>query len=525
MKNDSYWENRAAWDMYHRMEDAEQTADLLAKVYRNSSMLLTHKAKDIFEKYMTKHGLSETQAWNLLNTMQDQTSMEELLNALRNKDSDKTKQELLRELEAPAYRARIERLQDLLQQVDRVMQEVYQQEQLFDTSFFQNLSEATYYRSIYNIQKRTGYGFSFSNISQKQISQVLSMNWSGSHYSQRIWKNTQELSRTLKQELLVSLLTGRTDRETSEVIMNRCGAGAMQARRLVRTESCFLSGELTARSYEECGIEKYRYLATLDLRTSKICRELDGKIFSLKDRKPGKNYPPMHPWCRSTTISVISEETLRNMKRSAYNPKTGHTETVPANMTYDQWYNKYVKGNAQAEAEEKSIQNAASDKKQYERYREILGKDVPKHLADFQEMKYNDTEKWRFTKLDYQRRNELLQHPELKLPNAENAMAADAKFEKYLFGGSHPEGLAKGDAFSSRLGYDAENWNRLKKQIIAKAPQYPALSKGVNGYGKHMYEQKIVLCGLKGTPANVVVGWSADDKSVTMASAYIKEVK
>ena len=525
MKNDSYWENRAAWDMYHRMEDAEQTADLLAKVYRNSSMLLTHKAKDIFEKYMTKHGLSETQAWNLLNTMQDQTSLEELLNALRNKDSDKTKQELLRELEAPAYRVRIERLQDLLRQVDTVMQEVYQQEQLFDTSFFQNLCEDTYYRSIYNIQKQTGIGFSFSNISQKQIKQVLSMNWSGSHYSQRIWKNTQELSETLKQELLVSLLTGRTDRETSEVIMNRCGAGAMQARRLVRTESCFLSGELTARSYEECGIEKYRYLATLDLRTSKICRELDGKIFSMKDRKAGKNYPPMHPWCRSTTISVIDEDELRNMKRRAYNPKTGRTETVPANMTYDQWYKKYVKGNAQAEAEEKSVQNAASDKKQYERYREILGKDAPKRFADFQEMKYNDTEKWRFTKLDYQRRNELLQHPELKLPNAENAMAADAKFEKYLFGGSHPEGLAKGDAFSSRLGYDAENWNSLKKQIIARAPQYPALSKGVNGYGKHMYEQKIILYGLKGTPANVVVGWSADNKSVTMASAYIKEVK
>lgn len=525
MKNDSYWENRAAWDMYHRMENAEETADLLAKVYRNASMLLTYKAEDIFEKYMTKHGLSETQAWNLLNTMQDQTSLEELMNALRNKDSDKTKQELLRELEAPAYRVRIERLQDLLRQVDTVMQEVYQQEQLFDTGFFQNLCEDTYYHSIYSIQKRTGYGFGFSNISQKQIGQVLSMNWSGKHYSQRIWKNTQELSETLKQELLVSLLTGRTDRETSEVIMNRCGAGAMQARRLVRTESCFLSGELTARSYEECGIEKYRYLATLDLRTSKICRELDGKIFSMKDRKAGKNYPPMHPWCRSTTISVIDEDELRNMKRRAYNPKTGRTETIPANMTYDQWYKKYVKGNAQAEAEEKSVQNAASDKKQYERYREILGKDAPKRFADFQEMKYNDSEKWRFTKLDYQRRNELLQHPELKLPNAENAMAADAKFEKYLFGGSHPEGLAKGNAFSSRLGYDTENWNSLKKQIIARASQYPVLSKGVNGYGKHMYEQKIVLYGLKGTPANVVVGWSADDKSVTMASAYIKEVK
>ena len=394
MKNDSYWENRAAWDMYHRMEDAEQTADLLAKVYRNASMLITNKAKDIFEKYMTKHGLSETQAWNLLNTMQGQTSLEELLNALRNKDSDKTKQELFRELEAPAYRARMERLKDLLHQVDAVMQETYRQEQLFDTSFFQNLCEDVYYRSIYEVQKQTGLGFSFSNISKKQVKQVISMNWSGRHYSQRIWKNTQDLSKTLKQELLVSLLTGRTDRETSEVIMNRCGAGAMQARRLVRTESCFLSGELTARSYEECGIEKYRYLATLDLRTSEICRSLDGKIFSLKDRKVGKNYPPMHPWCRSTTISVIDEDELKNMKRRAYNPETGRTELVPASMTYEEWYKKYVKGNTKAEAEEKSIKNKHADREQYDRYKELLGKDMPKNFAEFQNLKYNEPERW-----------------------------------------------------------------------------------------------------------------------------------
>ena len=121
-------------------------------------------------------------------------------------------------------------------------------------------------------------------------------------------------------------------------------------------------------------------------------------------------------------------------------------------MTYEKWYEKYVKGDAKVETEEKSIKNKHSDREQYDRYKELLGKDVPKSFADFQEMKYNEPEKWRFMKLDYQRRNDLLQHPELKLPNAEKAMAADAKFEKYLFGGTHPEGLAKGKAFSDRLG-------------------------------------------------------------------------
>lgn len=74
--------------------------------------------------------------------------------------------------------------------------------------------------------------------------------------------------------------------------------------------------------------------------------------------------------------------------------KQGVQRWVPADMTYEQWYEKYVKGNLKAEAQEKAVKNASSDRKQYERYRELLGKDMPKHFADFQEMKYNEPEKW-----------------------------------------------------------------------------------------------------------------------------------
>lgn len=181
------------------------------------------------------------------------------------------------------------------------------------------------------------------------------MNWSGKHYSKRIWKNTDDLAKTIKDELLVSLLTGRTDRETAAVITEKFGGGAIAARRLIRTESCFFASELTAQAYKECGIKKYRYVATLDLRTSKICRELDGEVFLVSERQAGKNYPPMHPWCRSTTISDIDDETLSRMTRAAYNPETGRTEKVPANMTYDEWYQKYVKGNTKDRVGAKSI--------------------------------------------------------------------------------------------------------------------------------------------------------------------------
>ena len=102
-----YWEKRAAWDMYERMADAEDTADLVARIYRSASAQIVFSAQDIFEKYMTKHKLSKAEAWRFLNSIQDKDSIQKLLLELKNKDSGENKQELLKELEAPAYRAKI----------------------------------------------------------------------------------------------------------------------------------------------------------------------------------------------------------------------------------------------------------------------------------------------------------------------------------------------------------------------------------------------------------------------------------
>lgn len=168
--------------------------------------------------------------------------------------------------------------------------------------------------------ENAGVAFSFNHISEKQINKVLSMDWSGQNYSKRIWKNTQTLANTVKEELLINLLTGRTNREVAEIITNKFASGAAKARRLVRTESNFISSELNHEAYKEAGIEEYQYLATLDLRTSEICREMDGKIFKVSERKVGVNCNPMHLWCRSTTVPVVDRESLNDGTRSARDP-------------------------------------------------------------------------------------------------------------------------------------------------------------------------------------------------------------
>lgn len=194
-------------------------------------------------------------------------------------------------------------------------------------------------------------------------------------------------------------------------------------------------------------------------------------------------------------------------------------------MTYNDWYKKYVKGKQKAETQEKAIKNKSSDKEQYKRYQEVLGKDAPKSFTNFQELKYNNLDKWEFVKLDYKRRNELLEHPELKLPNVESAILPEPKFTKYLFDENSKKGYPKGKAFISRLGYSIDNWQELQSALKQGAMQYPARYVENNGYGDK-YMQKMVLYGLKDTPANVIVGWlKKPDGTMNLTSAYIKEVK
>lgn len=399
MSNQDYWERRKAQQMYEEMKSAEDTADEISKLYYHASQYLNYQTQKLFEKYQKKYHLSENEARRLLNTLHDKSSIEELKRALKTSSADT--EALLSQLESGAYAWRIEQLERLQDEIDDMMKNVYHQEKDFHTNHYVNMIKDGYYHRIFDMQKRTGLAFSFSKVDPKAVDLILKSKWSGTNYSDRIWKNTQGLAQTMKEELLINLMTGRTEYETSQIIANKFGSSVYAARRLVRTESAYVAQQIDEMSYKECEVERYRYLATLDLRTSLTCRMLDGQRFKVSEMQPGKNAPPMHPWCRSTTIADIDEETLSKLTRRARDPVTGKNYLVPANMTYQQWYEKYVAGNPQAQTNEKKEQNKARDERQQEEYQKVLGDKIPKELDKFQDLKYTDTEKWKELKEEF----------------------------------------------------------------------------------------------------------------------------
>lgn len=391
-----YWENRQAQAMYEDMKSAEEVSRELADLYAKASRQLSYEIEGIYEKFRDKHGLNDKEAMSLLNTLKDKNDITSLKQALAGKaKTDSEYADLLAKLESQAYGARIERLEQLQTEIDRMMQEVYQQEKKVTTSHYKDLATNSYYREIYNVQRRVGFQFSFSAVDPKKIDLLLKSAWSGANYSARIWKNTRGLAEDVKEQLMIGLLTGKREEEMAKEIANKYATGAFEARRLVRTESNFVNGQMQLAAYEECDAEQYEFVATLDLLTSEVCRELDGKVFPLKEAVPGVNMNPMHPFCRSTTIIHLGGDVVQGLKRRARNPVTGENELVPADTKYRDWYEKNVANNPKAQAAEKVLKNKDTDRAQYEKYRRIYGsKEIGTSLEEFQEMKYNDIEKW-----------------------------------------------------------------------------------------------------------------------------------
>jgi len=106
---------------------------------------------------------------------------------------------------------------------------------------------------------------------------------------------------------------------------------------LVRTSINQVANAASQQVYEanQDITNKYKYVATLDLRTSAICRALDGKEFVY-----GKGpTPPQHFNCRSTTVPVIDYKAL------GFDPpppgrRASMDGQVPADLTYGQWLAK-----------------------------------------------------------------------------------------------------------------------------------------------------------------------------------------
>ena len=151
----SYWEKRKEHDMYEAMKSAEETSQEIAEIYARASRELNYQISKIYERYRDKYDMTDEEALRLLNAMKDPADIDELKMKLQGLEGEAAK-EILKELESPAYRARIKRLENLQDEIDRKMKEVYKQEKKISTDHYIDQYQQSYYREIFDTKKMTG---------------------------------------------------------------------------------------------------------------------------------------------------------------------------------------------------------------------------------------------------------------------------------------------------------------------------------------------------------------------------------
>ena len=400
MKNDEYWQKRAE----QRLVEAEQIAKRAEQEMRQAIDAayadIEAQIYKLYGKYATDNSMSYAEALIYLTNDEREEFRRDLTYYIESARDADYRTEFKAYLQALSVRARVRRLEAYQARLKMIAEQLYTEELIpRATEVMQTVVTGSYLKAAFDVSQALGLLVAFDQPSQRLIKQVLEYPWSGKSFSAKWYDNCDNFEAILDETLTKGLIAGTSNQKIARELRDKTGASYSRAERLVRTETNYAHNQATAALYEDVGVERYKYLATLDLRTSPMCREMDGKVIAYADKVDGVNYPPLHPRCRSTTVPVIYED---DVGTRVARDKDGKTYKVPDDMTYKEWYKQYVADDPEALKQERMIRNRSADKKQYDRYKEAFkGTRLLKSFDEFVDLKYNSIEGYKALKRQY----------------------------------------------------------------------------------------------------------------------------
>ena len=309
-KDEKYWgplSNKSYW--LKRSEELDKVATKVEKevmkelsaLYRDAFRSIEKEVNDFMMKYAVDHKLdyaTVTQMLTPIDLAEYNQKIEELYAMYRDTGSEYIKIEIDR-LNA---RAKITRLQALQDAINVELTKVTHEYQMtLEDTLIGLFTEQ--YKEVSEL-----LGIMAPVINREAIKTIIEYPYAGKMFSDRIWDNKDALVKHIKQNLTAGIIRGDSIQKMSRQLKKDLNVLYYQAERLVRTETNYAMNQGHLKGYEDSGVvEKYEFLAAIDSRTSKLCKNQNGKVYKLSDAVVGVNFPPLHPHCRSTVIPILED--------------------------------------------------------------------------------------------------------------------------------------------------------------------------------------------------------------------------
>ena len=301
LSNKSYWLKRSdELDKVAKKVEKEVMKELSA-LYRDAFRSIEKEVNDFMMKYAEDHKLDYTTATQMLTPI-DLAEYNEKIQELHAMYRDTKSEHIKIEIDRLNARAKITRLQALQDAINVELTKVTHEYQMtLEDTLIGLFTEQ--YKEVSELM-----GVMAPVINREAIKTIIEYPYAGKMFSDRIWDNKDALVKHIHQNLTVGIIRGDSVQKMARQLKKDLNVLYYQAERLVRTETNYAMNQGHKKGYEDSGVvEKYEFLAAIDSRTSKLCKDQDGKVYKLKSAIVGKNYPPLHPNCRSTVIPVLKD--------------------------------------------------------------------------------------------------------------------------------------------------------------------------------------------------------------------------
>lgn len=319
MKSREYWlERMLDRDLAARV-DEDRLINRLNSLYRQSFREIKRELNDWYNTYAVNNSLTLQEAQRLLSPIEMKQYKEhiKILKSIYNESHNPFILEQINRLKSRAY---VTRQMALLDAIDKI---------LIETSHNVQISLEDHLINMYQREHRyTLEALEIVDIPVTPINaikEIIEYPYAGAMYSERIWRNKNQLIQSINDDLTRAIIKGISVQNMSKDLMNRCHSLYYQAERLVRTETNYAMTQGHKNGYKDAGLVEFEFSAHIDARTSLKCRNMDKQIFLISESIVGTNTPPMHPNCRSTILPVIPSNfkelaIIKNKKQSSERP-------------------------------------------------------------------------------------------------------------------------------------------------------------------------------------------------------------
>lgn len=335
--NSNYWEKRALENKLSAIENEEDYLRRISGIYDHANKQIDEKLAKVYARYAKENNLTLEEAYKQLPKKMETEYKKDVMDYVNKAKDPSYKQYLLNQS--------IMHKHSVLDQLRTEMRDVIYDIDVEETGgkFLEKIFTDSNYRAQYSNNEEA-----FAKVDKQKIQNLLKENWSGGgNFSELIWKDREKLVKALDDIVMKGLATGDNYDKMSDKLAKRMDTSKSNAKRLIMTESARMENEGLLSYYQRIGAKQLIFVATLDMKTSEICRAMDGTIIDIENAKIGLNVPPLHPYCRS----VISPHYEGNEPgdRVYRDVETGKTKSGRY-RTYKEYLEEELRDKKQAEA-------------------------------------------------------------------------------------------------------------------------------------------------------------------------------